>query len=721
MGILYSGDGGGVPRKTAHIFAKNASLDDVTIFGSTLAGDTQKSTDLDDIQSEAYEIGWRDAVISNKNYPLLSDMNGVMLTFSQQIAYLLQHGSCGWDNATTYYTYDLVNVDGIIYVCTIDENVGNPPSELNGWAVFYNPDTMANIDLSNLSEIGESKLNKLPQFCINSGSVDADGNGNCLQLPSGSTTIITKNWIQPTLSSNGTWGVSDFAVKWIGSGEGVGGAYIAFDGNLSSHTTSGKHYVNTYLCFYSSQTINISNINVYMSWMPRTACEILASNDDSTYTSLGTFSNPSNNYWDIPINTNGQEYKYWQIHFTNGGTSDNWPGYINEVTITATYQEEIVSADNIILKGSEVPVKITNGYNTSYILTQDNALDMSTGYADGTYNIYASITDGSLSAYKAPLYIQKTEPLGENVATSTNAISSGDYSGQPKANAFDGNLSTFWGSSQLGSTAINGVAYIGNSNLTSPIKRVRIYQSYSESTLPASTYCDSFKFQYSNDGTTWIDLNTITGATYQQWQVFDVDDYTPTGATHSFRILALNFPYSTTGYNWIIGELQLLSLPSENTVWLDKSVRPLKAYKYNNGWQEFTNVPVGTTDVLSGAVIACETLPYNWTDKNIVEEQRGQGGYRIYNNGYCEQWGVYNNTSGLKTISLYKSYANKDYLIFIMGFGGTTTPDDIYAPATNNGNYSVSQFTFHTQYTYGGKWKTEGYLANWKDTIILGE
>lgn len=721
MGIIYSGDGGGVPRKTAHIFAKNASLDDVTIFGSTLAGDTQKSTDLDDIQSEAYEIGWRDAVISNKNYPLLSDMNGVMLTFSQQIAYLLQHGSCGWDNATTYYTYDLVNVDGIIYVCTIDENIGNPPSELNGWAVFYNPDIMANIDLSNLSEIGEAKLGRLPQFCVNSGSVDADGNGNCLQLPSGSTTIITKNWIQPALSSNGTWGVSDFAVKWIGSGEGAGGAYIAFDGNSSSHTTSGKHYVNTYLCFYSSQTINISNINIYMSWMPRTACEILASNDDSTYISLGTFSNSASS-WDIPINTNGQEYKYWRIHFTAGGTSDNWPGYINEVTITATYQEEIVSADNIILKGSEVPIKMTNGYNASYILTQDNSLDMSTGYTDGTYNVYASITDGSLSAYKAPLYIQKSEPLGENVATSTNAITSGDYSGQPKANAFDGNLSTFWGSAQVGSSAIDGVSYIGNSGLTQPVKRVRLFQAYEGSTLPQSQYCDSIKLQYSNDGTNWIDIQTVTGLTYQTWEEIQVDDYTPTGATHSFRLLAITKIGGTSSYNWIIGELQLLTDTEANTVWLDKSVRPLKAYKYNNGWQEFTGVPVGTCTVASNIVTAVKTFAYNVNgiENSLIKNyQNGVSGYTLewrYNSynqkimRYCIQYGAYSTGTGAKTITLLVSYGiNVNYFVSFEQHYNTASGEDGYAPILGT-NKTGSAFSFVAPYAYGGLWKAEGWI-----------
>ena len=161
MAISYNGVGGGVPRKTAHIFAKDADAIDVTVFGSTKAGDTQQTTDIADIQNAAFEAGWRDAVISNKNYPLLGDMNGVQKTFSQQIAYVLQHGVPSWDSATTYYAYDIVNVNGVLYISTDDSNTNNNPTTLTKWAVFYDPsrlDTFANKDLSNLTSTGKTAV-----------------------------------------------------------------------------------------------------------------------------------------------------------------------------------------------------------------------------------------------------------------------------------------------------------------------------------------------------------------------------------------------------------------------------------------------------------------------------------------------------------------------------------------------------------------------------------
>lgn len=156
MSINYQGSGGGVPRKTAKIFGKNAASADMTVFGSTLGGNTVYSTDLDSIQSAAYETGWRDAVISNLNYPLLSDMNAVQHTLSQQIAYTLQHGIPEYDAGTTYYAYDKVQFNDIIYTALQDNFSNINPSNTSYWAVYYNPAAFANIDLSNLSTTGEA-------------------------------------------------------------------------------------------------------------------------------------------------------------------------------------------------------------------------------------------------------------------------------------------------------------------------------------------------------------------------------------------------------------------------------------------------------------------------------------------------------------------------------------------------------------------------------------
>ena len=155
MSINYTGSGGGIPRKTAKIFASNADSQDVTVFGSTLAEDTTYTTDIAEIQSSAFETGWRDAVISNLNYPLLSDMNGVQKTLSQQIAYILQHGIPAYDSGTTYYAYDKVLYNDIIYTALQDNFSNHVPSDDTYWAEYYNPNKEA---LRNIGEIVSSAI-----------------------------------------------------------------------------------------------------------------------------------------------------------------------------------------------------------------------------------------------------------------------------------------------------------------------------------------------------------------------------------------------------------------------------------------------------------------------------------------------------------------------------------------------------------------------------------
>ena len=157
MTIIYSGSGGGVPRKTAKIFASDADSADVTEFGSTLAGSTVTTSDIADIQNSAFETGWRDAVISDLNYPLLGDMNGVQKVASQQIAYTLQHGVPEWDSGTEYYTYDIVAKDAVLYVSLVDNNTNHGVSDTNYWAVYYDPN-----DTKAKRNIGELVFSLLP-------------------------------------------------------------------------------------------------------------------------------------------------------------------------------------------------------------------------------------------------------------------------------------------------------------------------------------------------------------------------------------------------------------------------------------------------------------------------------------------------------------------------------------------------------------------------------
>ena len=151
-----------IPRVTGKIFASNAAEGDIGQFGSALTGTKVPTDDISIIQAlPAYEEGWRGAVVSDRNYPTIQEMNGLQKTFSQQINYILQNGMPEWDAGTTYFTDQFCRVGSMFYVSLQDNNLGNNPTTTTGFWEIWNPaeGTYANTDLSNLSETGQQVIN----------------------------------------------------------------------------------------------------------------------------------------------------------------------------------------------------------------------------------------------------------------------------------------------------------------------------------------------------------------------------------------------------------------------------------------------------------------------------------------------------------------------------------------------------------------------------------
>lgn len=182
----------------------------------------------------------------------------------------------------------------------------------------------------------------------------------------------------------------------------------------------------------------------------------------------------------------------------------------------------------------------------------DAGLHLADGALISGSGSYADFVD-----YMAGLVSTNPEIFASGYESETSvgsAISGGDYSTQPAVNAFDGSLSTIWGSSQLGPTNVVGHAYIGRSGLTKPVKKIRFNQGYSGSVV---NYCTQLLFQYSNDGTTWVDITSVTNGANITWQEWVLPDYTPSGSTHSFRVLAYGGFTGSSGNNWIVRDIEL--------------------------------------------------------------------------------------------------------------------------------------------------------------------
>jgi hypothetical protein len=68
--------------------------------------------------------------------PAQEDLNGLFLTITQQLAYILSSGIPEWDSTTTYYIGQFVRVGGVLYVSIADSNVGNVVTNTNKWVPY---------------------------------------------------------------------------------------------------------------------------------------------------------------------------------------------------------------------------------------------------------------------------------------------------------------------------------------------------------------------------------------------------------------------------------------------------------------------------------------------------------------------------------------------------------------------------------------------------------
>lgn len=158
-----------------------------------------------------------------------------------------------------------------------------------------------------------------------------------------------------------------------------------------------------------------------------------------------------------------------------------------------------------------------------------------------------------------------------DLTTSAQAISSGDYSTNVKGNAFDNNLGTYWGSSQL--ETVSGVAYIGNDFGASPkhIRRVTLRQ-YSTGNCVTSV-----KIQRSSDGVTWADVQTFSNL--PQNETLQILDLPASTASRYWRLLANS--NVAAGSSWAVIEVEMMeSLITATVVWNadPASIVPVSAY-----------------------------------------------------------------------------------------------------------------------------------------------
>tara|TARA_R110000744_G_scaffold185884_1_gene305266 strand:- start:6431 stop:7423 length:993 start_codon:yes stop_codon:yes gene_type:complete len=126
-------------RKLQKLFGSGAGGTGITEFGSPATGTPVYTTDLDAIQTTAYENGWADAALAGGEIPAFQDFNALQFANAYQIKYIQQEGICEFLSTQEYHTNSVVKKSGTyeLYGSIINDNIGNAlPSQADdaNWA-----------------------------------------------------------------------------------------------------------------------------------------------------------------------------------------------------------------------------------------------------------------------------------------------------------------------------------------------------------------------------------------------------------------------------------------------------------------------------------------------------------------------------------------------------------------------------------------------------------
>lgn len=117
-----------ITRQTQTVFGGTGITSNFGEFGSLAASDPTTTKSISLIQSlSAWGTGWSFATIGAL-IPAFQDMNSVFYCAFYQICYMLQMGIAEYDSSTTYYTYSIVQENGLLYQSLTDTNTGNDPA-----------------------------------------------------------------------------------------------------------------------------------------------------------------------------------------------------------------------------------------------------------------------------------------------------------------------------------------------------------------------------------------------------------------------------------------------------------------------------------------------------------------------------------------------------------------------------------------------------------------
>ena len=268
------------------------------------------------------------------------------------------------------------------------------------------------------------------------GLYEADPTANYFAQPQDE-----EQWTQPILTTNGIVGGDSFACFSSSEYDNRYLTYQAFDGNISNLTSSYTYWCSSsktgtqFIGFYNPEPLKVTALRLYNNRASSgdgviASGTVQGSNDNSTYTDIGTFSGNTygTTYIDVDLSSNTSFYKYYRI------VANTYTGNY------ATMGEIVITAVTANKTAEQVWQQSVNTYGVCGKFVYDSTnntvrLPKVTGIIEGTTDVSAlgDLVEAGLPNITGTV----PDPFGSGAGTWTGAFSKGAYNGSITTSAVD--------------------------------------------------------------------------------------------------------------------------------------------------------------------------------------------------------------------------------------------------------------------------------------------
>lgn len=736
-----------LPRVTQYIFGENAG-ENIGQFGSALAGQGVPTGDIAQIQAlSAWAGGWNSAVISERDYPPLEEMTGVQKVETQQIAYLFQKGIPEWDEGTTYFAnISFCQINGIVYRSLTDNNLGNnPETDSTNWEVWKPLEgTYANIDLSNITSTAYDNINQ--SKALSTGNVSSNSEVySDIQNYAHSTFDLSKFTVvgSPTLSDDGILTASSLnyvtfknvnlttASSWRIKGK------FTYNEDLSSvqviFTQLGAYGIQIY--FASSNKMTFQGSFNGSSWKFQHVTSNIFINGQ-TYHYIIEFTGIQYNLW---ISTDNISYEIWASY-----TSSEKISALNNTIVYAIGSSGIANRDfkgsidlkSIAIWADGVPVfngNITgtdtiNEIQIPYTLSKTGSKIVDVAYRGRVQDLYTQT--GEALYYTIDEQNQNfTLPMGEVYGMITQ-----------KANVDLTNLTNGLAnvicttSPEIKNYGVNIAGSLTNDNNVLSGFSVSNYATVNSSFNPSNSPWEiNLKFTTGSDVTTQQNILSFNQTTEWNLNVSnghfslyigtnDITSGTYTILSNSIYYIKIQYSngsftvkYSLNGtsYTQDITRIYTLTIPSDGVFSLGHDLGDSSGRQAFKGSIDLSgcNILINNSQIWQGLTPTNNVYPTAQNPAVVVDGYiNGTSGYRVWSDGYCEQWGYILSVNKTATITLLKEMIDTNYSIICTGTEATGGNDNgsmnAYNPTTTGFNIYNTSDNVSNCY-----WRVYGYIS----------